>query len=42
MPPTSLLNMQRSYGRPLCWSMCEHRERVQVLDIGGADVNGSY
>ena len=42
MHPTSLENMQKCHRRFFLTSELASRERVRVLDIGGADVNGSY
>jgi SAM-dependent methyltransferase len=42
MHPTSLENMRKCHGRFFLPSSLAYRPRVRVLDIGGADVNGSY
>jgi SAM-dependent methyltransferase len=40
--PSSLESMQRCYERHLRHAPRAHLASVQVLDLGGADVNGSY
>jgi len=42
MHPSSLESMQRCYERHLWRSPRAHRPSAKVLDLGGADVNGSY
>jgi SAM-dependent methyltransferase len=42
MHPSSLDNMQRCYDRYIKAGPLGRRDRVTVLDMGGADVNGSY
>ena len=42
MHASSLQNMQRCYERHLWRSLRAHQDRVRVLDVGGADVNGCY
>ena len=42
MHVSSMQNMDRCYRRFLSGTEIERRERVTVLDLGGADVNGSY
>lgn len=42
MHPTSLENMRKCHGRFFLPSPLAGRPLVRVLDIGGADVNGSY
>lgn len=42
MHPSSLENMQRCYDRFIRPAGYEGRQGVQVLDLGGAEVNGSY
>lgn len=42
MHPTSLENMQRCYDRFIRPAGYELRQAVQVLDVGGAEVNGTY
>lgn len=42
MHPSSLENMRKCYRRFIRGSALEAAERVTVLDVGGADVNGSY
>lgn len=39
---SSMENMDRCYRRFVAGTELESRERVVVLDLGGADVNGSY
>ncbi|MCU0836946.1 MAG: class I SAM-dependent methyltransferase, partial [Chromatiaceae bacterium] len=42
MHPSSLENMQKCHARFFARSPLAERDRLRVLDIGGADVNGSY
>jgi SAM-dependent methyltransferase len=42
MHPTSLENMQRCWDRYVHGTELEDQEKLTVLDVGGADVNGSY
>ena len=42
MHPTSIENMQKCYQRFFLPSALAAGDRLHVLDIGGADVNGSY
>lgn len=42
MHPTSLENMQRCYERWLPRSPRAQADRIRVLDVGGANLNGSY
>lgn len=42
MHPTSLENMRRCWDRYVRGTELEDQERLTVLDVGGADVNGSY
>lgn len=42
MHASSLENMQKCYRRFIRGSALESKEKVLVLDIGGADVNGNY
>jgi SAM-dependent methyltransferase len=42
MHASSLENMHLCYQRHIAGKELEQRERVVVLDVGGADVNGSY
>jgi len=42
MHPTSLENMRRCWDRYVRGTELEDQERLVVLDVGGADVNGSY
>jgi hypothetical protein len=42
MHPTSLENMRKCYDRYVVPAGLEQRSGVLVLDIGGADINGSY
>ena len=42
MHPSSLENMQRCYRRYIAGGPLEQRAETIVLDLGGADVNGSY
>lgn len=43
MHPSSLENMQRCYDRYIAdWVKAEPTQTLHVLDVGGADVNGSY
>lgn len=42
MHPTSLENMRRCWDRYVHGTELEDQERLIVLDVGGADVNGSY
>lgn len=42
MHPSSFENMQKCYRRFVAGTELEARDRVAVLDVGGADVNGSY
>ena len=40
--PTSLENMHKCYRRYVKGGPLEQQERITVIDIGGADVNGSF
>ena len=42
MHPSSLENMIRCYRDYIAPSFLERHDRIELLDIGGADVNGSY
>ncbi|HEX7823062.1 MAG TPA: class I SAM-dependent methyltransferase [Sphingobium sp.] len=42
MHASSLENMQKCYDRYIVGSKLEEQAQVQILDVGGADVNGSY
>lgn len=42
MHPTSLENMRRCWDRYVRATELESQDRLVVLDVGGADVNGSY
>lgn len=42
MHPSSFENMQKCYRRFIAGTELEARDHVTVLDVGGADVNGSY
>ncbi|MBC2777498.1 methyltransferase domain-containing protein [Parasphingopyxis marina] len=42
MHPSSFDNMRKCYRRYIAGSALETRPALKVLDIGGADVNGSY
>ena len=42
MHASSFENMQKCYARYIAGSTIAQRENVIVLDMGGADVNGSY
>lgn len=42
MHASSLENMQKCYRRYVADTQLERQERVVVVDVGGADVNGSY
>ncbi|MEE9328322.1 MAG: methyltransferase domain-containing protein [Cocleimonas sp.] len=42
MHPSSLENMQKCYENYVCGDFIANRNKITVLDIGGANVNGSY
>jgi hypothetical protein len=42
MHPSSLDNMRKCYQRFIANTELEQRSSISVLDVGGADVNGSY
>ena len=42
MHASSLENMWRCYRRYVAGSLLEQRAETIVLDVGGADINGSY
>ena len=42
MHPTSLENMHKCYRRYVKGGALERQEQIVVLDVGGADVNGSF
>lgn len=42
MHASSLENMQKCYERYICGNYFRNNENITVLDIGGANVNGSY
>jgi SAM-dependent methyltransferase len=39
---SSLENMQKCYERYVCGEYLQNRQELLVLDIGGANINGSY
>src|SRR4051794_36040461 len=42
MHPTSMENMVRCYERYIAGGPLDQQERTIIVDVGGADVNGSY
>ena len=42
MHASSLENMQKCYETYVCGSYIKNRKQLVVLDIGGANINGSY
>ncbi|MTI58512.1 MAG: methyltransferase domain-containing protein [Firmicutes bacterium] len=42
MHPSSLENMQKCYERYICNDIWRQKTAISVIDIGGANINGSY
>jgi SAM-dependent methyltransferase len=42
MHPTSLENMQKCYDRYVASGLLATKTKIEVLDIGGTNINGSY
>ena len=42
MHPTAMENMQKCFERYICRRHWDGRDEIQVIDIGGADIYGSY